>query len=211
MKIRSFVFLIIAFLLSACNETKEEFNKPAIFWYKKIIQNIKSNNLEKADSYYISLKSEHIKSPLLPTTIIMLAHSHSKEEEYLLAGFYLDEYHKQFGKEESREYTEFMKLQASFLGIKDVYKDQKLVIDTIAKAKKYLYRYPDSTYAPMVETIKMRLVMGQYLLNENIASLYDRIGKKDAKKRYIEKNRDFPLKREEIIDPPKGIIGMIFD
>jgi outer membrane protein assembly factor BamD len=205
--------MAVSFLFVGCGDEKEvaEFNKPALYWYQKIASSITSGNLDKADAYYISLKSEHMRSPLMPTSLMMLAHAHMNEEEYLLANYYLDEYNKRFGETESREYTEFMKLKASFLGIKDVYKDQKLIMDSIAKAKTYINRYPGSTYAPLVNTILIRLHMSQYLLNENIAALYDRTGKPDAAKIYREKNKGSVVEMADITPPEKGIIGYVFD
>ncbi len=203
----------ISFLFVGCGEEKEvaEFNKPALYWYQKIADSIIHGNLDKADSYYISLKSEHMRSPLMPTSLMMLAHAHMNEEEYLLANYYLDEYNKRFGEYESREYTDFMKLKASFLGIKDVYKDQKLIMDSIATSKVYINRYPDSPYAPLVNTMLIRLHMSQYLLNENIAALYDRTGKEEAAKIYREKNKGSVIEMADITPPEKGIIGYVFD
>jgi len=206
--------MILAFMFVGCASSTEdvaEFNKPALYWYKKIGNSISDGNMDKADAYYISLKSEHMRSPLMPTAIMMLAHAHMNKEEYLLANYYLDEYNKRFGEGENREYTDFMKLKASFLGVKDVYKDQKLIMDSIANANKYLVRYPGSAYAPLVNTILVRLHMSQYLLNENIAALYDRTGKPDAAEIYREKNSDSVVEMTDITPPEKGIIGKIFD
>jgi outer membrane protein assembly factor BamD len=133
------------------------------------------------------------------------------KEEYLLANYYLDEYNKRFGEYESREYTDFMKLKASFLGVKDVYKDQKLIMDSIATSKVYINRYPGSPYAPLVNTMLIRLHMSQYLLNENIAALYDRTGKPDAAKIYRDKNKGSVVEMADITPPEKGIIGYVFD
>ena len=72
--------------------------------------------MDKADSYYISLKSEHMRSPLMPTAILMLAHAHMNDEKYRLANFYLDEYSKRYGEGHNREYIEYLKIKASFLG-----------------------------------------------------------------------------------------------
>jgi outer membrane protein assembly factor BamD len=207
------ISIAMAFLFVGCGEEKEvaEFNKPALYWYQKIAGSITRGNLDKADAYYISLKSEHMRSPLMPTALMMLAHAHMNQEEYLLANYYLDEYNKRFGESESREYTEFMKLKASFLGIKDVYKDQKLIMDSIARAKTYITRYPGSAYAPLVNTMLIRLHMSQYLLNENIAALYDRTGKPDAAKIYRDKNKGSVVEMADITPPEKGIIGYVFD
>lgn len=207
------VAIVTSFLFVGCGDKDEvaEFNKPALYWYQQIANSISNGNLDKADAYYISLKSEHMRSPLMPTSLMMLAHAHMNEEEYLLANYYLDEYNKRFGEEESREYTDFMKLKASFLGVKDVYKDQKLIMDSIATAKTYIDRYPGSAYAPLVNTILIRLHMSQYLLNENIAALYDRTGKSDAAKIYRDKNKGSVVEMADITPPEKGIIGYVFD
>jgi len=205
--------LAAAFLFTGCANDEEvvEFNKPALYWYQKMADSITHGDLDKADAYYISLKSEHMRSPLMPTSIMMLAHAHMNKEEYLLANYYLDEYNKRYGEYNSREYTDFMKLKAAFLGVTDVYKDQKLIIDSIANAKKYIYRYPGSQFIPLVNTLLIRLHMSQYLLNENIAALYDRTGKEDAAKIYREKNKGSVVEMADITPPEKGIIGYVFD
>jgi outer membrane protein assembly factor BamD len=192
-------------------EETGEFNKPALYWYAKTADSIATGNLDKADEYYISLKSEHMNSPLLPTATLMLAYAHMKEEEYLLANFYFDEFSKRFADEAHYEYIDFMKLKASFSGVKDIYRDQALILDTIEKAKTYEARYPGSEYTPLVNTIRVRLEMALYLLNENIAALYDRIGKPEAAKIYRAKNKDSLVEQADIIPPEKGIIGKIFD
>jgi len=200
-------------ILAGCEKSDEaaEFNKPALYWYKQIAHSIGSGNMDKADEHYISLKSEHMRSPLLPSAIMMLAQAHMQEEEYLLANYYWDEYNKRYADEEGREYTEFMKLKASFLGISDVYRDQKLILDTINRAQIYLLRYPGSKYEPMVNSLLVRLHMAQYLLNENIAALYDRMDKPDAAKIYRAKNRDSVVEMADITPPEKGFLGKIFD
>ena len=210
---RILVVVLMALFVVGCTEENEveEFNKPALYWYKKIAQTVTKGNLDKADAYYISLKSEHIASPLMPTTLMLLAQAHINEEEYLLASFYLDEYNKRYGQEESREYTDFMKLKASFLGVKDVYQDQKLIIDAIETAQTYINRYPASAYTPLVNTILIRLHMSQYLLNENIAALYERTGKKEASQMYRDKNKGSVVEMSDITPPKKGIVGKIFD
>ena len=205
--------MALTFLFVGCADDEEvaEFNKPALYWYKNIASSITRGNLDKADAFYISLKSEHMRSPLMRTAVMMLAHAHMNEEEYLLANYYLDEYNKRFGGSDSREYTDFMKLKASFLGVKDVYKDQKLIIDSTAACKTYVYRYPGSAYVPLVNTMLIRLHMSQYLLNENIAALYDRTGKPDAAKIYRDKNIGSVVEMTDITAPEKGIVGVIFD
>ena len=205
--------MAMVLILAGCSSDNEveEFNKPALYWYKKIAESITQSHVDKADDYYISLKSEHMLSPLMPTAIMMLAYAHMQKEEYLLAGYYFDEYNKRYADSTTQAYTEFMKLKASFLGVKDAYKDQKLIMDTIQQAQNYLMRYPSSEYVPLVNTLLVRLHMAQYLLNENIAALYTRTGKPKAAKIYHEKNRDSLVEKADIKPPKKGFLGKIFD
>ncbi|SFV59200.1 Putative lipoprotein [hydrothermal vent metagenome] len=207
--------LILTFVLLGCAENSDEVNtelgKPALHWYQKIALSIVRANLDEADAHYISLKSVHMRSPLMPTAVMMLAHAHMSKEEYRLANFYLDEYTKRYGDVKSREYIAFMKLTSSFLGVKDVYKDQKLIMDSIHAAKIYNLRYPASAYTSLVDTLLIRLYMSQYLLNENIASLYDRTGKADAAKIYRDKNIGSVVEMTDITAPKKSIVGKVFD
>jgi len=206
--------LMSAFIFAGCAGSEadvEEFNKPALYWYKQIGDSISKNNLDKADEYYISIKSEHMRSPLMPTVMSMLAHAHMNNEEYLLSNYYLDEYNKRYGADRTKEYIDFIKLEAAFLGIKDVNKDQKLIIDSITASNLYLNRYPNSEYTPLVNTILVRLHMSQYLLNESIASLYDRTGKDSAAKIYRAKNKNSLVELSDITPPEKGIIDAVLD
>lgn len=214
MKKNLLIVLAIAYLFVGCLGEKEkvsDYNKPAIYWYKKIAESASKGSLDKADEYYLSLKSEHMRSPLLPTAILMLAHAHMDDDEYLMANYYNDEYNKRFATSDGREYADYMKLKSSFMGITDVNKDQKLMLDTVANASHFTTRHPDSSYEPLVSTILVRLHMSQYLLNENIAALYNRIDKKNAAKIYREKNSNSPLNLNDIDLPARGILSKVFD
>jgi len=213
MKKRIWIIMAALFVFVGCakDEDVAEYNKPALYWYKKLAQSIAASDMDKADEYYLSLKSEHMRSPLLPTAIIMLAHGHMDKEEYLMANFYFDEYNRRFANSEGREYADFMKLKSAFMGISDVNKDQKLMMDTVSNAEKFVMRHPASPYDPLVKTILVRLHMSQYLLNENIAALYTRIGKKKGAKIYRQKNLQSPLNLNDIELPKKGILSKVFD
>ena len=205
------VFVLLVVGCAGTSEDVSEFNKPALYWYKKIGQSISQGKMDKADAYYVSLRSEHMRSQLMPTAMMMLAHAHMDNEKYILSTYYLEEFNKRYRSSINQEYTDYMKLQAAFLGIRDVYKDQKLIIDSIDKANTYVARYPDSNYAPLVNTMLIRLRMSQYLLNENIAALYDRTGKKGAAKIYRDKNVGSTLGMNDIIAPIKGFMSKVFD
>ena len=205
------VAMSIMFVVCSKNSDVSQNNKSALYWYKKIATEVGNYNLDKADSFYLSLKTEHIRTPLLPASIMMLAQAHMHEEEYLLANFYFDEYNKRFATVDGREYADFMKIKSAFLGITDVNKDQKLMMDTVNNATKFIYRHPNSSYEPLVNTILVRLHMSQYLLNENIAGLYERVGKDKASKIYRDKNNHSPLNMQDISLPKKGFFSKLLD
>ncbi len=204
MKITQIVLVTLAlFIFIGCSSKNkaELYNKPALYWYGEIVKNIKDYNLEEADNLYTSLSSEHISSPLLPEAMIMLSQAHMQEEEYLLANFYLDEYIKRYGNEERSEYARYMKIKANFESFPNPNRNQQLLLDTIEQTKEFVIKYPDSQYKPMVETMLVKLKLGEYFLIKNIADLYTRIDKHEAAKVYQEKFDNSVVKNANMIKP----------
>lgn len=210
--VKGALFLALAVGLSGCSggsEEKQEYNKTAQQWYDAIEKSIGSGDLERADKQFLSLRSEHMDSSLLPTVMLALAQAHMAQEEYLLADYYLDEYLKRYGGGASGDYARFLKLKASFLGIHDINKDQKLVADTLSRCQGYLRAHGGSRYTPLVKTMVVRLQMAQYLLDADIAHLYERLGKEKAAQIYRKKAEKFIYKREQIDNPEAGFLSAI--
>lgn len=210
--IKKFVALFsFMILLSACSnkDAVNEYDKPALTWYQNIIKEVGSANLDKADNLYISLRSEHARSPLLPTATMIMANAHMEDQAYIMADYYLDEYLKKYATGAKVEEAKFLKIKAAFLGIKDVNKEQQLMLDTLVEVEKFIKTYPNSIYLPIVSTIKVRLHMSEFLLNENIASLYRRLGKDKAQEIYEQKNANSPLNMADIKAPEIGFIDAI--
>ena len=128
-----------------------------------------------------------------------------------MADYYLDEYLKKYASSKTIELAKFLKIKAAFLGVKDINRDQKLMIDTLKNVDRFTKEYPNSIYRPMVDTLKVRLYMAQYLLNENIARLYSRIGKEKAAKIYRDKNRKSVLNITDIKAPKESFLDKIFN
>ena len=208
LKLTYLVLFATTVIFSGCSfkSAGEAYDKSAQYWFQKIGDSISNGDLDKADNYFISLKSENPKSPLVESATMIIAHAHMEGEEYLLANYFFDEYTKKFGGFANSEYVEFMKIKASFLGIQKYYRDQKLIIDTIASSQSYIDAHPNSQYVPLVQNMLIRLKMSQYLLNENVACLYDRTGKSDAAKIYREKNSASPINMNDICMPEDGIL-----
>ena len=210
--VKILVVVVLALSLSGCfggGEKEQEYNKSAQQWYDLIQKSIGTGDLEKADKQYLSLRSEHMGSGLLATTMLALAQAHMAEEEYLLANYYLDEYLKKYGGGQQGDYARFLKLKASFLGIHDINKDQKLVADTLRRCQGYLRSHGGSRYAPLVRTMVVRLQMAQYLLDADIAHLYDRLGKEKGAEIYRKKAEKFIYKPEQIDGPAGGFISAL--
>ena len=205
--------LILALFIVGCSnkDAVKEYDKPALYWYKSIAKEVASSNLDKADNLYISLRSEHTRSPLLPTATMILAQAHMEDQAYIMADYYLDEYLKKYASGSKIEQAKFLKIKAAFLGIKDINKEQKLMLDTLANVDKFVKSYPNSIYLPIVNTILVRLQMAQYMLNENISSLYHRLGKEKASQIYKNKNKNSPLNMTDIKAPEVSFFESIFN
>ena len=178
--------LISMFLLGGCSKEIEEYNKPAIYWYSKIIESIASSNYERADDYYASLQGEHIGSPLLVEATMILAIVHMENEEYLLSEHFLNEYTKRYANANEKETAQFMKIKAKYMALPHPRRDQALIKDAIIEGKKFKQNYPNSMYYHVVDTMLTRLYMGEASLNESIAGLYDRVDKYESAKFYRE-------------------------
>lgn len=170
----------IAFLLllTGCSDKEvSEYNRPAAYWYEKMIEAVSNGYLEKADNYYSSLQSEHVGSPLLVEATLILAISHMQYEEYLLSEHFLNEYIKRYASPKEREYAEFLKIKAKYLALPNPRRDQGLIQEAIQEAQQFNQNYPQSIYGPVVDTVLLRLYLAEAALNETIASLYDRLDK----------------------------------
>lgn len=168
-------------LLGGCSSKElEEYNKPAEYWYEKMVGAVSNGNLEKADSYFSSLQSEHISSPFLAEATMIMAQAHMAHEEYLLSEHFLDEYIRRYATPEGREYAEFLKIKAKFLALPNPGRDQGLIDSTLSNVKTFKTNYPNSTYMPLVHAMETQLQLARGILNEQIAELYERLEKPKA-------------------------------
>ncbi|WP_373004150.1 outer membrane protein assembly factor BamD [Sulfurimonas sp.] len=187
MKLKNSFFLtaLTAILFfGGCSKELEEYNKPAVYWYGKIVKNISQGDLEKADNYYSSLQGEHIGSPLLPEATMILAIAHMYYEEYLLSEHFLNEYIKRYATANEKEDAEFLKIKAKYMALPNPRRDQALIEEAIREAQKFKHNYPNSMYYAVVDTMQTRLYMAEAALNETIADLYVRLDKPKSAEYY---------------------------
>ena len=169
--------LLLPMFFSGCSKDVDEYNKPALYWYSKIVENVSKGDLEKADNYYSSLQGEHIGSPMLPEATIILAIAHMQHEEYLLSEHFLDEYIKRYATPNEKEEAEFLKIKAKYMALPHPRRDQALIDEAIVGGEAFKISYPNSMYAEVVNTMLVRLYLAQFALNESIADLYERLDK----------------------------------
>lgn len=174
-----FIMIIFATLLffGGCSKDVEEYNKPAVYWYSKIVSSVANGDLEKADSYYGSLQGEHIGSPLLPEATMILSIAHMYYEEYILSEHFADEYIKRYANTNEREFAEFMKIKAKYMALPNPRRDQVLMQEAIKEGEAFKMSYPRSMYIAIVDTMLTNLRMAESALNETIADLYVRLDK----------------------------------
>lgn len=168
---------VILFMSGCGGKELDEYNKPADYWYAKMITAVSNGSLEKADSYFSSLQSEHIGSPLLVEATLIMAQAHMAYEEYLLSEHFLDEYNRRYASREGREYSEFLKIKSKFLALPNPGRDQGLIDETLKGVNVFKASYPYSTYMPLVNTMETQLQLARGTLNNQIAQLYNRLGK----------------------------------
>ena len=94
-----------------------------------------------------------------------------------------------------------MKIKANFESFPNPNRNQQLLLDTIKQTKEFVDQYPNSQFRPMVETMYVKLKLGEYFMDKNIADLYTRIDKPKAAKKYQEKFDNSPLKKAKMIKP----------
>ncbi|MFA6189154.1 MAG: outer membrane protein assembly factor BamD [Sulfuricurvum sp.] len=168
---------VTVLFLGGCAKELDEYNKPADYWYGKMITAVSDGNLEKADNYFSSLQSEHVASPLLSEATLIMAQAHMAYEEYLLAEHFLDEYNRRYATQAGKEYAEFLKIKSKFLALPNPGRDQGLIDETLKGVNTFKMNYPYSIYTPLVTTMETQLELAKSTLNEQIAGLYDRLGK----------------------------------
>ena len=188
-----------AFVFTACSSKEEqEYNKPALYWYNKMLKQIASSDLDAADDTYTSLESEHRNTPFVPTAMLILVNAHIDEEEYALANFYLDEYIKRFGLSKDIDYARYLKIKANFLGFKYQFRDQQLIEETLVQIEDFKTKYKNSPYMPLVDTINSRLSMAKASMDNEIAELYIRRDKEMAAAFYEQKVKESWVNPAEI-------------
>ena len=192
---------IFIYIFTGCSAKEdEEYNKPAVYWYNKMIKQIANYQIDEADDTFTSLESEHRNSPLLPSAMMIIATTHMEDEEYAMANYYFDEYLKRFSLKKNADYIRYLKIKSNFLAFKSQFREQELLNKTIKQTNDFIKKYPNSEFIYLVQTIQSRLNMTKAIFDKEISSLYGRIDKPKAQQYYTKKATKNWKKLDEIED-----------
>lgn len=204
--------LIITFFTACSTKNKDElYNLSPSQWYAQIIKDLQDKDLEKADTHYSGMASEHIADPLLEPTLIILAQAHMDEEEYQLAEFYLDEYNKKFGNSKNVDYTRYLKIKAKFEAFAVPNRNQALTLQSQQEIDNFLKEYPNTQYKPLVQTMLTKFNIAVFYLNSTIADLYNRTNRQQSYEIYQEKLQQSEFFERSIITPELPWYRAIFE
>ena len=153
MKSILFSVIFIIFFCACSKSVNEEFNKPASFWYERLIYAISNGDLELADSYYNSLSSEHSASPLLPEALLLLIQAHIDNKEHLLASFFVNEYKTRFSNANNVDYIAFLGIETNFYAFDNYVKDQGFIDDNIKDINHFIILNQNNKYMPYISHI----------------------------------------------------------
>ncbi|MCH5335999.1 MAG: outer membrane protein assembly factor BamD [Campylobacter sp.] len=211
---KKYIFLVfLGIFIAACSakESEELYNLNAMEWYKQIIKDLQEKDLEKADSHYSGMASEHVADPLLETILIILAQAHMDEEEYELAEFYLDEYNKKFGNSRNVDYIRYLKIKAKFDAFALPNRNQALMLKSQSEIDSFLRDYPHTQYEPLVQTMLTKFNLAVFYLDDTIADLYKRIGREESYEIYEQKLKESEFFNKSIIEPELPWYRSIFE
>lgn len=176
-------------VFNSCSSV-EEFNKPASFWYERILYAVANDNLEQADNYFNALQSEHIASPLIGEALILLTNAHIERNEHLLAGFFAGEYKTRFSNTNNIDYISFLEMKVNYYAFGNYSKDQGFINDNINDISHFVALNKNNNYLPYINHILTSFKLSRLEMNNEIIRIYNIKDKDLAKEKYEQYNKD---------------------
>ncbi len=193
---------LCALALFGCSAKDDElYNLTPQRWFEVVLYDIQDKDLDAAGQHFVAFASEHVSSPFLERTLLLLAQAHIYEGEYVKAGAYYDDYIRRFGTRENIEYAQFLRLKAYFDVFDKPNRNQQLLAECQTRARQFLQDYPSSPYRVVVETMLTKFALGEHYLNGHIRDLYDRVGRDDAAAIYATRVNGSAFKNVTLIKP----------
>ncbi|PSM52523.1 beta-barrel assembly machinery complex, BamD/YfiO lipoprotein [Campylobacter blaseri] len=200
--IRLICLTFIVAIITGCGSKKSGvYNLPPHAWYEQISKDIRDGNLKAANEHYMQFSSEHISSPLLEPTLLILAQSNIHNHKYMEANEYLNQYIRRYGTREKIEYATFLKIKANYESFKRPNRNQNLIKHSINEINNFLINYPQTQYRPLAETMLIKFKLAEFYLDQNIQDLYERTDRNISAKVYEEKIQNSKLKDANLVPP----------
>lgn len=199
-KFLSFIFVVV-FIAGCSSKADGLYNLPPEEWYTQITQDLKSADYDAAKNHYTQFASEHIASPLLEPTLMILAMENARDNNYIDANMYLDEYIRKFGTRDKIEHAEFLKIKANYDSFQNANRNQNLMENSIIAINNFLVQYPKTEYRPLLETMLIKFKLAVYYLHENIVKLYTQTGRHESAAIYQNMLDNSPLKDANLVPP----------
>lgn len=181
-------FVILA--LAGCATKDEEINQSASYWYEQMIIAIADGNLQKADSYFSSLQSEHLASPLINEALLMLSKAHMDNNENLLAGYFAGEYKIRFSNSSNVDYMSYLGLLSSYYAFGSYTKDQGFIDSSISDFTHFITLNKNNKYMPYIRHILTTFKLSKQEMNNEIIRVYKMKDKDLAVSHYQQKNEE---------------------
>lgn len=200
-KFLSFIFVLL--FIAGCSSKSSEglYNLPPEQWYAQIMDDIKSSDFDAAKNHYTQFASEHIASPLLEPTLMILAMANADDNNYVDANMYLDEYIRKFGTRDKIEHAQFLKIKANYDSFQNANRNQNLMQNSIILINNFLIQYPRTQYRPLLETMLIKFKLAEFYLDQNIVKLYNQTGRPESAAVYQDKIDNSALKDANLVPP----------
>lgn len=188
---------IVFVFFAGCSPKEGEVNQPASYWYEQMIIAIVDGNLQKADSYFGSLQSEHLASPLIGDAMFMLAKAHMENNENLLAGYFANEYKVRFSNVNNVDYMAYLGVLSNYYAFGNYTKDQGFIDNNINDIKGFLVINKDNKYLPYVRHILTTFKLSKLELDNEIIRVYKMKDSQKGVESYQDKNKDLGVSNIE--------------
>jgi outer membrane protein assembly factor BamD len=205
-----FIYIFVLFTLfyfTGCNNAKVSQNT-ALSYYKKIIDTVNMGRDTLAQESLLSLLSKYPQSSFIEPSLFLMINYYVDNKSYDIASIYLKKLKENFLNKSNKDYILYLQINLEYKKIQSLDKNQEQVINIMEKLQNFLDTYPDSRYKHNVSTMYSHLYLSNILNNENIASLYKRLDKKEANLFYKKKNEDIDI--SYIYPPSKSFFEQIF-
>ena len=183
------LLLLIPFFFLGCSHKANKDVKTSLQIHQKLKKDINKAFLDDADNDLLDLEAEYPSSPYIKSDLLSLYLAHLKNEDYILAKFYLNQYEKRFATTKEIPWCEYQKIKTDFLSYQNAYTNQKEILDLLDECKKFTISYTNSNFLPEVNTIYIKTLLTKLYLDDKIYKLYKKLDNKvKIKKPNIPKN-----------------------